>query len=57
VQFEASNNTVAEVSSLARNERTLSVAEHDVRRALMGVNTRKAAGPDGISGRVPVLTK
>jgi len=24
------------------------VSEHDVRRALMGVNTRKAAGPDGI---------
>jgi len=28
------------------------VTEHDVRRALMRVNTRKGAGPDGISGRV-----
>ncbi|KAK3509541.1 hypothetical protein QTP70_001400 [Hemibagrus guttatus] len=27
-------------------------SEHDVRRAFSRVNTRKAAGPDGISGRV-----
>jgi len=55
-RFEASNNTasgtIAEVSSIARVKHTLSVTEHDVRRALMRVNTRKAAGPDGISGRV-----
>jgi len=55
-RFEASNNTasgtVAEVSSIARDEHTLSVTEHDVRRALMRVNTRKPAGPDAISGRV-----
>jgi len=55
-ELEASNNTasgtVADVSSIARDEHTLSVTEHDVRRALMMVNTRKAAGPDGISGRV-----
>jgi len=54
--FEVRNNTasgtVAEVSSIARDEHILSVTEHDVRRALMRVNTRKAAGPDGISGRV-----
>jgi len=54
--FEASNNTasgtVAEVSSIAKDKHTLSVTEHDVRMALMRVNTRKAAGPDGISGRV-----
>lgn len=30
----------------------LSVSEHDVRRALRRVNSRKAAGPDGIPGRV-----
>jgi len=53
VRFAASNNTasgtVAEVSSIARDEHTLSVTEHDMRRALIWVNTRKAAGPDGIS--------
>jgi len=54
VRFEASNNTAsrtgAELSSIARDEHTLSVTEHNVRRVLMRVNTRKAAGPDGISG-------
>jgi len=52
--FEASNNTVsgtvAELSFIARDEHTLSVTKHNVRRALMRVNTWKAAGPDGISG-------
>jgi len=56
VRFEASNNTasgtVAEVSSIHWDEHALSLTKHDVRRALMRVNTRKAAGPDGISGRV-----
>jgi len=46
-QFEARNNsasgTVSEVSSIARDKHTLSVTEHDVRRALMRVSTRKAA--------------
>lgn len=28
------------------------ISEHDVRKAFRRVNTRKAAGPDGISGRV-----
>jgi len=45
VWFKASNNTasgtIAEVSSIARNKHTLSVTEHNARRALMGVNTRK----------------
>ena len=45
---------------------TLVLSEHDVRRTLKGVDPRKAAGPDGIPGRVlrdcadqlaPVLTK
>jgi len=52
--FKASNNTVsgaiAEVSSIDRDDHTLYVTEHDMRRALMNVNTRKSAGPDGISG-------
>ena len=30
----------------------LSLSEHNVRRALRAVNCRKAAGPDGIPGRV-----
>jgi len=51
-RFEASNNTIsgtiAVVSSIARDEHTLSVTEHDVRRGQMRVITRKAAGPDGI---------
>jgi len=45
-RFEASNNTtsgtVCEVSSIARDERTLSVTKHDVKR--------KPADPDSISG-------
>jgi len=51
--FEAStvSGTIAELSSIARDEHTLSVTEHNVRKALMRVNTRKAAGPDVISGR------
>jgi len=53
-RFKASKNTasgtIAEVSSVARDEHTLSVTKHNVRRAMMRVNTRKAAGPDGISG-------
>ncbi|KAK0148524.1 LINE-1 retrotransposable element ORF2 protein [Merluccius polli] len=36
----------------AGDEHTLSVTEHNVRRALSCVNTRKAAGPDGMCGRV-----
>ncbi|KAL0150420.1 hypothetical protein M9458_054237, partial [Cirrhinus mrigala] len=31
---------------------TFIISEHDVRRAFKRVNTRKAAGPDGISGRI-----
>jgi len=47
-RFEAHNNTtswtLAEVSSIARDQHTLSVTKDDVRRALMRVNTRKATG-------------
>jgi len=48
-------STVRTDASLANDpndEHTLSVTEHDVRRALMRVNTRKAEGPNSISGRV-----
>ncbi|KAF7699163.1 hypothetical protein HF521_003905 [Silurus meridionalis] len=31
---------------------TLTISEHDMRRTFKRVNTRKAAGPDGITGRV-----
>lgn len=31
---------------------TLTLEEHDVRRVLRAVNPRKAAGPDGIPGKV-----
>ena len=53
-RFEASNNTVSgavaeALKSTARDEHALSVTEHDLRRALLRVNTRNAAGPDGIS--------
>ncbi len=30
----------------------ITLSEHDIRRAFKHVNTKKAAGPDGISGRV-----
>ncbi|KAK3566006.1 hypothetical protein QTP86_024195 [Hemibagrus guttatus] len=36
----------------ANTENTFIISEHDVRRAFGRVNTKKAAGPDGISGRV-----
>ncbi|KAK3516299.1 hypothetical protein QTP70_009421 [Hemibagrus guttatus] len=36
----------------ANTENAFIISEHDVRRAFRRVNTRKAAGPDGISGRV-----
>jgi len=55
-RFDTSHNTasgtIAEVSFIARDEHTLSVTKHDVKRALMRVNTRKVAGPDGVSRRV-----
>ncbi len=31
---------------------TLTVSEHDVRRVLLAVNPKKAAGPDGVPGKV-----
>ncbi|KAK3521381.1 hypothetical protein QTP70_004129 [Hemibagrus guttatus] len=37
----------------ANTKKAFIISEHDVRRAFRRANTRKAAGPDGISGRVP----
>ncbi len=43
----------ASESSRQRSENhVITVTEDEVRRALKGVNIRKAAGPDGITGRV-----
>ncbi|KAK3521394.1 hypothetical protein QTP70_004125 [Hemibagrus guttatus] len=36
----------------AKAEKAFIISEHDVTRAFRRVNTRKAAGPDGISGQV-----
>lgn len=50
------NTQAAEVHHIPSNSEevtsTFQVTEHDVRRALKQVNPRKAAGPDGIRGRV-----
>jgi len=49
VWFEASNNTtsriIAEMCSIVQNEHTLSVTEHDVRRALMRVDVHHNIQP------------
>ncbi|KAK3526575.1 hypothetical protein QTP70_030713 [Hemibagrus guttatus] len=37
-------------SLTAHTEKAFIISEHDMRRAFSRVNTRKAAGPDGISG-------
>ncbi|XP_074501445.1 uncharacterized protein LOC141773472 [Sebastes fasciatus] len=38
--------------TVAEQDRPLSITEADVRRTLLRINPRKAAGPDGIPGRV-----
>ncbi|KAK3507147.1 hypothetical protein QTP70_008621 [Hemibagrus guttatus] len=53
----ANANAIANASGCrqeenANTEKAFIISEHDVRRAFRRVNTRKAAGPDGISGRV-----
>ncbi|KAK3530809.1 hypothetical protein QTP70_002839 [Hemibagrus guttatus] len=61
--FKAAAHNVNSVSSAnsaigsmhaenARKENVFIISEHDVRQAFRRVNTRKAAGPDGITGRV-----
>ncbi|KAK3553698.1 hypothetical protein QTP70_006898 [Hemibagrus guttatus] len=63
IRFEAAAHSANSVSSAnsaigsthtenAGDENTLIVSEHDVRKAFRKVNTTRAAGPDGITGRV-----
>ncbi|KAI5608749.1 gastrula zinc finger protein XlCGF28.1-like, partial [Silurus asotus] len=58
-RFEAAANhangasgTTSAHAERAGEVNTFTMSEHDVRRAFKRVNTRKAAGPDGITGRV-----
>ena len=53
-RFEVSTTNVGDItpSPVCNNSHTLTVQEHEVRRMLSGVNPRKAAGPDGVTGRV-----
>ncbi len=57
-RFESNGGIVALPSSSSESSRqrsenhVITVTEDEVRRALKGVNIRKAAGPDGITGRV-----
>ena len=44
--------SVAVESSHAGAKQLISVEEQDVSKALLRVNTQRAAGPDGISGRL-----
>ena len=48
----AANASAAEPSSNIGKTCMLSISEHKVRRGLRRVNNRKAAGPDGIPGRL-----
>ncbi|KAK3521253.1 hypothetical protein QTP70_001550 [Hemibagrus guttatus] len=55
--IDANANAIANASGCrqeenANTENAFIISEHDVRRAFRRMNTRKAAGPDGISGRV-----
>ncbi len=57
-RFECNGGSAALPSSVSGSSRqrsenhVITVSEDEVRRALKGVNIRKAAGPDGITGRV-----
>ncbi len=57
-RFECNGGSAALPSSASGSSRqrsenhVITVSEDEVRRALKGVNIRKAAGPDGITGRV-----
>ncbi len=54
-RFECNGGSAALPSSASGSSRQRGrapVSEDEVRRALKGVNIRKAAGPDGITGRV-----
>lgn len=61
VCFEADHASISlPTSATERNisvsdDRTNTISEDEVRRAMKHVNIRKAASPESISGRVPVL--
>ncbi|KAI5616883.1 gastrula zinc finger protein XlCGF28.1-like [Silurus asotus] len=48
----SASGTTSKHAERAREVNRFTISEHDVRRAFKRVNTRKAAGPDGITGRV-----
>ncbi|XP_076849645.1 uncharacterized protein LOC143497901 [Brachyhypopomus gauderio] len=48
----ASNANATMACNLTSEDRPVTISESDVRKALKQVNSRKAAGPDGIPGRV-----
>ncbi len=49
--FECNGGATLPISS-SSNDHVITVSEDEVRRELKRVNVRKAAGPDGITGRV-----
>ena len=51
-RFEVAPPEAATSHSTVHSSFTFTVTEHDVRRTLRAVNPRKAAGPDGVTGRV-----
>ncbi len=62
-RFESNGGIAALPSSTSGSSRqrsenhVITVSEDEVRRALKGVNIRKAAGPDGITGRCPEVLR
>uniref|UniRef100_A0A3B5Q3T5 Reverse transcriptase domain-containing protein n=1 Tax=Xiphophorus maculatus TaxID=8083 RepID=A0A3B5Q3T5_XIPMA len=51
-RFEVKPTEAATLHQATHNTTPLVVEEHEVRRTLRAVNPRKAAGPDGVPGRV-----
>ena len=51
-RFEVESPEAAMSHPTVHSSFTLTVEEHDVRRTLRAINPRKAAGPDGVTGRV-----
>ncbi len=56
-RFDCNGGAILPISSSgssrqSSNDYAITVSEDDVRRELKSVNVRKAAGPDGITGRV-----
>ncbi|XP_024121111.1 uncharacterized protein LOC112142095 [Oryzias melastigma] len=65
-RFDVTTQQAPQLHPTAHNSTVLVLDEHEVRRTLRAVNPRKAAGPDGVPGRVlrdcadqltPVFTK